>query len=301
MDSTTAPKIWRDYDQAELDRQYDQRSLIPDGDAYVAENGVASARARAEMDCRLDIAYGDGPDETLDLFPARAPGAPVVVFYHGGAWTRGDKANESHLAPALVAAGAAVAFINFTLAPKASLDQIVDQSRRALAWVHAHAAEMNGDADRLIAAGHSSGAHQAAMMAVTDWTTPGEAWGGRPADTVKGAVITSGIYELTPPRLSYRNGYLNLDDGAVARNSPIRHLRPGLPPIELFYGDGELAEFRRQGRDFAQALRDAGLTVRETDLPAIHHFTMSRELGKPDSPVHRAALGLMGLKVPTAA
>lgn len=295
MTATATSKVWLDYDQAELDRQYDQRSLVPDGDAYVAHNAAVSLRVRDETECRLDVAYGDGPDETLDIFPARVPGAPLLVFYHGGAWTRGDKSNESHLAPALVDAGAAVVFVNFTLAPKASLDLIVDQSRRALAWAHDHAAEMNADAARLIVAGHSSGAHQAAMMTVTDWTTPGELWGGLPADLIKGTVISSGIYDLTPVRLSYRNEYLNLDADAVARNSPIRHLRPGLPPVALFYGGGELAEFRRQGRAFAQALDDSGLTVTETDLPGINHFDMSRELGTPASRVHQAALGMLNL------
>tara|TARA_R110001592_G_scaffold253705_1_gene516846 strand:- start:4120 stop:4998 length:879 start_codon:yes stop_codon:yes gene_type:complete len=292
MDSTAAPKIWLDYDQAELDNQYEQRSLVPDGDVYVAENAAASAQARADLDCRLDVAYGSGPDEVMDLFPARNPGAPVLVFLHGGAWTRGDKANESHLAPALVAAGAAVATVNFSLAPGATLDAIADQCRRAVAWVHAHAADLNADAERLVVAGHSSGAHLTAMMMVTDWTGH-----GLPADAIKGCVMTSGMYDLTPIRLSHRNGYLNLDDAAVDRLSPMRHLRPGLPPVAVFYGEGELAEFRRHGRDFAQALTKAGLTVSEADLPGIHHFTMSRELGRPDSPVHRAALRLMGLAV----
>ncbi|HBC07725.1 MAG TPA: alpha/beta hydrolase [Rhodospirillaceae bacterium] len=292
MTATAAAKVWLDYDQAELDNQYEQRSLVPDGDVYVAENAAASAQARADLDCRLDVAYGPGPDEVMDLFPARASGAPVLVFLHGGAWTRGDKVNESHLAPALIAAGAAVVAVNFSLAPGASLDDIADQCRRAVAWVHAHAADLNADAGRLIVAGHSSGAHLTAMMMVTDW-----AGHGLPADAVKGCVMTSGMYDLTPIRLSHRNGYLNLDDAAVDRLSPMRHLRPGLPPVAVFYGEGELTEFRRHGRDFAQALRDAGLTVRETDLPGIHHFTMSRELGRPDSPVHQAALRLMGLTV----
>jgi len=290
MTATAAAKVWLDYDQTELDNQYEQRSLVPDGDAYVAENAAASARARDELDCRLDVAYGTGTDEVMDLFPARAPGSPVLVFLHGGAWTRGDKVNESHLAPALVAAGAAVVTVNFSLAPGATLDQITDQCRRAVAWVHAHAAELNADAGRLVVAGHSSGAHLTAMMLVTDWAEH-----GLPPDAIKGCVMTSGMYDLTPIRLSHRNGYLNLDDAAVERLSPARHLRPGLPPVAVFYGEGELTEFRRHGQDFAQTLADGGHAVTTADLPGIHHFTMSRELGRPDSPVHRAALRLMGL------
>ncbi len=290
MAATQGPKVWLDYDQEQLDRQYDQYSLVPDGETYTARNAEASAQTRATADCRLDVAYGEAEGEKLDIFPATQPGSPILVFYHGGAWTRGDKGNESHLAPALVAAGAAVVFVNFTLTPATTLDGIIEQSRRALAWVHAHAAEMNGDANRLIAAGHSSGAHQAAMMAVTDWTAF-----GLPADAIKGTVITSGMFDLRPVQLSYRNGYLHLDDAAVERLSPIRHLRPGLAQITLFYGEGELAEFRRQGRDFAQAMRDAGLTVSETDLAGDNHFTISAGFGQPGNPIHQACLKALGL------
>ncbi|PIW26618.1 MAG: alpha/beta hydrolase [Rhodospirillales bacterium CG15_BIG_FIL_POST_REV_8_21_14_020_66_15] len=290
MDSTAAPKVWRDYDQAELDRQYDQRSIVPDGDDYKADDAKASETARAETDCRIDVAYGGHPDERLDVFPARAPGSPVLVHLHGGGWARGSKSNESFVAPGLVDAGAAAVVVEFSLCPAGTLAGMVDQCRRAVAWVHAHAGEMNAAADRIVISGHSSGSHLAAMMWVTDWAAR-----GLPADVLKGCVVTCGIYELTPVRLSYRNEYLGLDDAAVAQLSPIRRLKPDLPPVALFYGGGELAEFRRQGRDFAQALRDAHLEVAETDIPGLNHFQMGRLLGRPDSPVHRAALRMLGL------
>lgn len=288
----TAQKVWLDYDQATLDRQYDQRSIVPDGDAYRAEDAKLSARVRAEIPCRLDVAYGPGADDRLDIFPAHKPGAPVLVFLHGGAWTRGTKSNESFLAPALVAAGAAVVCVEFTLCPGGTLDNMVDQCRRAVAWVHAHAAEMNGDAKRLVIAGHSSGSHLSAMLMVTDWAAF-----GLPAQPFRGYVISSGIYELEPVRLSYRNTYLNLDDGAVARLSPIRHLKPGLPPVRLFFGGPELAEFRRQGADFAQALQALGVDCRTQDLPGLNHFQMGRMLADTDGAVFAAAVELLGLAV----
>ena len=286
----TAVKVWLDYDQATLDKQYDQRSVVPDGDDYKAGDAAASEKARAMTPCRLGIPYGEGADERLDVFPAAAPGAPVLVFLHGGAWTRGKIANESFLAPALVAAGATVVMVEFTLCPAGTLDNMVDQCRRALAWVHEHAAEINGDAGRIVIAGHSSGSHLAAMMLVTDWAAR-----GLPADLLKGCLITSGIYELTPVRLSYRNGYLNLDEAAVARLSPIANLTSGLPPVRLFFGGLELAEFRRQGTAFAEALSAAGTDCRTADLPGLNHFEMGRQMANTDGPVHRAALELLGL------
>ena len=291
-----APKVWLDYDQAELDRQYDQRSIVPNGDDYKAGDAKASEVARRELTCRLDVPYGGNEDETIDLFPAKAPGAPILVFLHGGAWTRGKKSNESFLAPGLVAAGAAVAMPEFTLCPKGTLAGMVAQCRKAVAWVHAHAREMNGDAAHIVIAGHSSGSHLASMLAVTDWTAE-----GLPADVLKGCVITSGIYDLEPVRRSYRNGYVFLDDAGVESLSPIRHLRPGLPPVRLYYGGLELAEFRRQGREFADALKAAGIDVQAEDLPGLNHFEMGRRLADRTGPVHLAALELLRLKVPAAA
>lgn len=295
MDSNTGDaqggeKVWLDYDQAELDLQYEQRSLVPDGDRYVAENEAASAQARADLDCRIDVPYGDGADEVLDIFPATAPGAPVLVFFHGGAWVRGKKTNESFIAAPLVAAGAAVVMVEFTLCPAGTLDNMVDQCRRAVAWVHANAGSFNGDAGRIVIAGHSSGSHLGGMLAVTDWADH-----GLPADVIKGAVLTSGIYELTPARLSHRNTYLFLDEEGVTRLSPMRHLRPDLPPFAILYGGGELPEFRRQSRAFAQALADAGVRVIEADIPDLNHFEMSRRLADTDGPAYKAAVEMLGL------
>ena len=290
MTATAAAKVWLDYDQDELDRQYDQRSVVPDGDAYKAADAKASAQARSETACRLDIPYSVTSDETLDVFPANNPGSPILVFFHGGAWTRGSKSSESFIAPPLVAAGAAVVLVEFTLCPAGTLAGMIEQCRRAVAWAHIHADDINGDADRIVIAGHSSGSHLASMMLVTDWASP-----RMPGDLVKGCVITSGIYDLTPVRLTYRNKYLHLDDAAVQRLSPIKQIRPGLPPVALFYGGNELAEFRRQGHAFADTLRAAGVTVTEQDLPGLNHFEMGRRLADADGPVHKAALKLMGL------
>ncbi|MEQ8228257.1 MAG: alpha/beta hydrolase [Rhodospirillales bacterium] len=288
MDTASPPKIWLDYDQAELDRQYDQRSVVPDGDDYKASDAKASEQARSTTPCRVDVAYGDGADETLDIFPARDPGSPVVVFLHGGAWTRGKKSNESFIAPPLVGAGAAVVVVGFTLCPQGTLRNMVDQCRRAIAWVHANAGDFNADPARIVVTGHSSGSHLTAMMMVTDWASHGIA-----PEAIKGYVITSGIYDLAPVRLTYRNEYLNLDDDAVDELSPIRHLKPGLPPLALFYGGLELAEFRRQGREFADAVRATGADVTEQDLPGFNHFEMGRKLAEADGPVFKAALGML--------
>ena len=284
------PKIFLDYDQETLDAQYNQRSLVPDADDYIAVDVAESARVRQKLDCRIDVAYGPGEEETLDLFPAAAPGSPVVVYMHGGAWTRSDKANESFMAEAFVAAGAAFVAVNFGLCPKVTLDEMIRQAREAVAWSCENAQDFNADPGRLYIAGHSSGGHVGGMMAVTDWTAH-----NLPRTLVKGALLCSGMYDLAPVRLSARNDYLHLDEAAEARNSAIRQIPADGCPLIVGYGGGEQTEFRRQSRAFAAAWRNAGLEVEEFDMPGVNHFELRRHFNDPKSPILTAMLALMGL------
>lgn len=287
-------KVWLDYDQKELDDQYNQRILVPDANDYMARHGVLSARVRGEMDCRLDVAYGPSEDERLDIFPAAsaaAAGAPVVVYFHGGAWTRWHKDNNSFQAPAFVNAGAVFVSVNFGLVPAVTLDELVRQCRAAVAWVYRNAADLGADPEKLYVAGHSSGGHEVGLIAVTDW----EADWGLPADIVKGAFAASGMYDLEPVRLSSRNEYLHLDVAATRRNSAMPHIRDRMPPMVIAYGEGEQQEFRRQSIEFARELRKRGHACTELDLPGLNHFQVAEEYANPDGALMKAVFEAMGL------
>ena len=286
-----SPRVFLDYDQETLDAQYNQRSLVPDADDYIAVDIAESERVRRKLDCRIDVEYGPGEDEKLDVFPASAPGSPVAVYMHGGAWTRSDKANESFMAEAFVEAGAAFVAANFGLCPKVTLDEMIGQARAAVAWSHANARDFNADPERLYIAGHSSGGHVGGMMAVTDWT----ASHGLPRGLIKGGLLCSGMYDLAPVRLSARNEYLRLDEAAEDRNSAIRRIPADGCPLIVGYGGGEQKEFRRQSRDFAAAWRDAGLKVEEFDMPGVNHFELRRHFNDPNGPILKSMLSLMGL------
>jgi len=290
----SAPKVWLDYDQKALDDQYNQRILVPDANDYLARNLELSTKVRGEIECRLDVPYGPSADEILDIFPAtgtKAKGTPVVVFVHGGAWTRWTKDHNSYQAPAFVSAGAAFVSVNFALLPEVDLDELVRQNRAAVQWVYEHATEFGANPDKVYVAGQSSGAHVAGLLAVTDWTE----W-GLPADTVKGVVAASGMYELTPVRLSSRNEYLHLDEAAVKRNSAIGQIPNIVPPMLIAYGGAEHVEFRRQSQSFAKTLRDLGHSCQEIDLPDLNHFQVAEEFADPTSPLMQATYKLIGLE-----
>ena len=99
------------------DSMYNNRALVPEHAAHFAQWAQTSADARARLKCTLDIAYGDGLNETLDIFPANKPNAPVVVFIHGGYWRSLDKADHSFVAPPLHDMGACVVVVNYALCP----------------------------------------------------------------------------------------------------------------------------------------------------------------------------------------
>lgn len=273
--------VWGSFTQEELDRQYDQSTLVPNTPELMEINTRDSAKIRTELECIQNISYGPTVMERLDFFPVATKGAPVVIYHHGGAWTRSDKDQCSYVAPPFVAAGINVLVLDFALAPKVSLDEIVRQNRAAIAWAWHNADEYSWDRNKIHSLGHSSGGHICGMMLVTDW----EGDYGLPSDIIKSAATCSGMYELEPVRLSHRNTYLDLTEQAASRNSSIRHIPENDIPLTMAWGTGELDEFQRQSREFAAAWAAAGHTVDSFVLDGLNHFEVAREIVSPDYPV----------------
>lgn len=285
-----ADPIYRGYDQHALDREYRLRERVPDFQRHFDHYDADSHAARERLTFSADLPYGDRPRQAIDLFPAAAPEAPLMVFIHGGYWQSFAKEKFEYLAPAFVEAGAAYAAVGYTLAPEVTIPEIVDEVRQAVVWLWRHGAEHGADPTRMVVAGHSAGGHLAAMMAATDWTAH-----GAPADLVKAVLPISGVFDLEPLRLSYQNEVLRLDEEQVRTASPI-HLKPRLSgPVVLAVGAEETDEFLRQQSAFADAWSAAGAAVREVDMPGYHHFDVVDAFAAPDSPLHRTALDLLGL------
>lgn len=285
-------KIYLDYDQTQLDAQYDQATLVPDLTDYQARFAARTKAAKATYRCIERVPYGAHADEWLDVYcPVGKPAGPVIVFFHGGAWRAQQVGTTGAAAAAYVGAGAIFVAVNFSVAPDAHLDTMVRQSRDATAFVAKHSAEWGGDAARLFVLGHSSGAHQASNVVVTDWSKY-----GLPGDLVKGLAVTSGPYDLEPVILSKRNEYLHMDAAEAVRNTAAKHLRPDLPPAIVAWGGKELAEFIRQGQAFAEAWEGATGSVTRLFFPENNHFDQYDEIGKPDSHFTLSFLAMMGLK-----
>ncbi len=287
--------IWRGYDRAGLDAQYNVRAAIPTHQEYFDRWKAKGAAARAAHQPRLDVAYGDSRLETLNIFPSRFQGAPIVVHVHGGYWQSQDKADSDQLVSGFHDAGMAFVNINYTLAPEAGMDRIVAEVRAALAWVWRHADGIGGDADRIYVCGNSAGGHLAATLGVTDWTQVGA---DLPPDLVKGAGAVSGLYELEPIRLTFLNDKIGMDAAVAHRNSPLNMVLDGasIAPLVLAAGGIEPPEFHAQQDVFAAALAARGHRPVIVPLPGHNHFDAIDAWGRPDHPLTRALHDLIAAK-----
>jgi arylformamidase len=294
------PIIWLDMDQQALDDAYDQLVYAPNRDQLAQRRIANSAAARARIGDPLRFAYGPTPIEGLDVYRSASlasgagrTGAPVAIFVHGGAWRTGAAAEFTFLAEPFVRAGGAFVVLDFTTVDDAggSLFPMVEQVRRAIGWVYRNADTFGGDRERLYLLSHSSGSHLAGCAVTHDW--PKE---GLPRDILKGATLSSGMYDLKPVRLSKRSKYVKFTDAMEQELSAIRHLDKLAAPLNVSYGTYETPEFQRQARDFAAAVKDAGKPVELLVGEAYNHFEMLETLANPYGLLGRAALKQMGLK-----
>ncbi len=295
MPQDAAPaKVFRDYTQEELDWQYDHSKRF-DTNIFNEERAAASKLARTKVKGLLDVPYGDHPDEVVDIFPAQGTDkAPVIVFFHGGAWTRGSKNGYSFPAPEVTARGVSWVATEFTKVPQGTLSNQVRQNRDAVAWVYRNAEKYGFDRDRIFIAGHSSGGHNCGMSLVTDW----EKQYGLPKNLVKGAIAISGMYDLESVYLSYRNRYLHLTEEQWRENSPILHIPKQCDtPLLIGCSEHDTAEFHRQPEEFLAAWKKAGHKGEWIELMGRNHFTGSMCFGEPDHPLFRKMADMVGFKV----
>jgi arylformamidase len=276
-----ASLVFGTYAQAGLDAQYDNRVRVPDHPEIFRRWREASRRARERLQGRLGLAYGPGERERLDVFPAPMPGAPTLLFLHGGYWQAMDRADFTYLAPAWVEAGVTVVIASYPLAPVAGMDEIVAAAGRAAAWAEAHRADWQGGPGRLYAAGHSAGGQLVAMLLA----------GAAPL--LKGGIGLSGLYDLEPIRLSYLNKALGLDRHAARRNSPLAVGAGAGGALLLAVGGAESQEFLRQTEAMARHWRSQGETVDQVDLPGRDHFSALDALAEPAHPLFQAARRLV--------
>jgi arylformamidase len=273
-----------------FDAQYNNRARIPEHPSILKHWADASARAYERSGWVCDLAYGADASERLDVHPALRPGAPVLVYIHGGYWRALDKRDQSFVAPPFVDAGAMVVLANYALCPAVGIEHIVLQLVQALGWVYRHAAEHGGDPERIVVAGHSAGGHLATMLLACDWRAVAS---DLPADLVKSALAISGLYELEPLRHApFLAPDIRLDAASALRLSPAA-LPPPRGSLATVVGGDESEEFQRQAALISQAWGPRVIAAER--VARRNHMDVLNELADPRSSTHRLALQLLGL------
>jgi acetyl esterase/lipase len=264
--------------RAERDAAYNNAAAVGDSAQHIVEGWIAASAAfRAERPRHIDLAYGLGERNKWDLFPADDPKAPCLVWIHGGYWQARNRESFSCLMEGVLARGWSAALPGYTLAPEATLTEIVRQIRSALDWLAVEGGA-HGILGPIVLSGWSAGGHLTAMAL--------------DHPSVAAGLAISGIFELAPLRDTYLNERLKLTDSEIAALSPLR--LPGVnKPLAIAYGTAELAALVRDSRDFhahrAQA-HDPGPLI---PVANANHYTVMEELRSPDGILTRTAMRLL--------
>ena len=263
--------LYREFSvQSEFDAQYNPSLGLSDPDAPGRHFVALATQARAILPCQLDVPYGPTLDETLDIFPAQQANAPVFAFIHGGYWRALSSKTFSGVALGLQARGITTVVINYALCPRVSIDEIVRQTRSALAWTLRNIQHYGGDPKRVAIGGHSAGGHLTAMALQTEWA----AEYGLPQDPFVAALPFSGLFDIEPLRYSYLQPAIQLNEGLIRRNSPAFSVRHSRTPMWITWGGAESSEFARQSALYHQAWQAAGNTSELRAVPEANHFTV---------------------------
>lgn len=277
-------------DPTTLDQMYNVRALVPECADILQRWAQNSEAEREQQDCFLDVSYGAGVNESLDIFPCEGSQAPVLIFIHGGYWRSLDKADHSFIAPAFTQQGACVVVPNYALCPAATVPDIVLQLVKAVAWVFHYIDQYGGDPARITVVGHSAGGHLAAMMLSCLWPKFGT---DLPRDVVKNALAISGLYELdTVMRTPYLQETLHLTREQVMRVSPAWMPAPQTGWLASVVGGDETAEFLRHNQLIQQAWGQQAVPLCER-LPGLNHFSVLDSLALPGQRLHQIALEML--------
>ena len=257
---------WRSMSQRDRDLGLNNGEAVAGSADLVAGWERRSAAMRARYPGHLDLRYGPRERNRIDFLKARDK-APTLLFIHGGYWQNRAKEVFTQFAEGPMAHGINVALIGYTLAPDATLEEIVAEIHAGIDFLSRELPALGGDASGLVVSGWSAGGHLTAMAL----SNP----------NVRAGMAISGIYDLEPIRHSYLNEKLGLDEAMSRRNSPMMEEGGPAKPLSLVVGDAELPLLRRQTADFAGHRAKYGLPVAYEEIPGANHFSIMNELLSP--------------------
>ncbi|WP_444897257.1 alpha/beta hydrolase [Microbulbifer sp. SSSA005] len=273
---------------SEYDDQFNLRKRHPFGRLHLLINELQSHLATQSLRSSLDISYGDSSGEKLDIFPAKSPNAPVFVFIHGGYFRALDKKQYRYIAKPFIEAGCTVALVNYDLAPAVSVKEIIEQNIKAFLWIYKNIDRWNGNPSNIVICGHSVGAFLVAKILEFEWTP-------EIRSSISGAIMLSGLYDLTKMRQSYLNESLRLSEDDVTNLSPIFGDIRCFTKAIVAVGDDETAEFIDQSKRYCGKLQQTKSSCEYLLLKNKNHYTVSRMLSSRNNDLMNKILDICGV------
>ena len=279
--------IYKQYNREQLNDQYNNRLHVPDFATYLERWDKLSAATREKHAFVKDLKYGDHARECLDIFSSGKPESKVLVFIHGGYWQLFDKTKFHFVADAFLSHGITTVLINYPLAPAATMDEMVASCRNAMRWLQQNLAAFNADPKQVYIAGHSAGAHLAAMLMDEEWAK------GIPY-RIRGICAISGLFDLIPVALSYVNEALHMDKEMAIRNSPVKVLPTQRCALLVAVGAAETEEFKDQSRKLYDRWKKEEVSIDLIELSGLNHFSILDSLVDENALLYKAIIKLMG-------
>jgi len=280
--------VFLDYSQEALDQALDQQLHAPNWREMVGQYEEASKSAWAQLQPAAE-SYGPDPGERIDFYRASGGEAsPLLILLHGGGWRMMGRRDVAYAAPTFLDSGIAVAAPSYGLLPTTRIMTMAERCRRVVAWAYREADRLGVDPTRIYVGGLSAGAHLASVLLATDWPSH-----GLPIDVVRGAMLVSGIYDMTPLARSSVYGYVDLDAEEITALSPLLHAGRCRAPALIAWGDHEPPEFARQAGEFFHALREHHIPCADLLVKDRTHFEIALDLASRTSALSRAAIGLI--------
>ena len=276
--------VYKHYNQEQLNNQYNTRLQEPGYAGYFDRWERVSGQTAEQNTIMKEISFGDHPEERLDIFPSNIPHSKTLVYIHGGYWHLLDKVMFHFLAEHFLKYNVTTVFINYPLAPRSSIDEIVVSCRKALRWLHNNIVRFNGDPAELYLLGHSAGGHLASMMLVEE-----------EAKFLRAVISLSGLFRLEPVMLSHLNDSIGMDRENVLKNSPV-FLTPAFDcPLLLVTGTDESDELKAQSEELYQCWKNKFSNIHLLKLPQKNHYSILDAVIEKDSALRDAIHELMNI------
>lgn len=273
----------------EIRRQFDMRLAVPDGQNFVARYAERSEAARSRLKSVRNLRYGPGERQMLDIFPAVQPHAPLVMFWHGGAWRYQSKDHFSYVAEPLVTAGVTAVLVGYDLHPDVTLRRMMAEACEAIVWVACNATLYGGDPTRITVCGHSAGAQLCGMALAHDFARDGLS-----RSPMRSALLISGSYDMEPHSRHERYLDMGLADGELVHDASPASNPPLDPAVRLVIAAGadETPGYLAQADSFWRKCLLRGHDARVLLSPSDHHFSVIERLGEPQHEMTRTLIDL---------